>query len=151
MSIIDFYTCETFHPDDDWSIQSKCKLFSSTNWQQITSSVKCSWSRKHLRSCLVMEHSRMKTNILFECGPLPPTSTSHPPGVIHVISVPRPSQFFTTVLLPCIIPNANQRTKRGGLYTGTSHLAKQARCYCWCLPSGLRLLSLSITWRFRDI
>ena len=38
----------------------------------------------------------------------PPMSTSHPPDVIHVISVPRPFPFFTTLLLPCIILNTNQ-------------------------------------------
>ena len=31
---------------------------------------------------------------VIECGPLPPTSTSHPPDIIHVICVPRPSLFF---------------------------------------------------------
>ena len=44
-----------------------------------------------LRSCLGTEHSMMKFNTLFECGPSHPISTSHPSDVIHMISVPRPS------------------------------------------------------------
>ena len=36
----------------------------------------------------------MKSSTLFECGPLPHTSASHPPDVIHVIGVPRSSPFF---------------------------------------------------------
>ena len=43
-------------------------------------------------------------------------STSHPPDVIHVIGVPRASLFFTTLLLPCIILNTNQRTKTGAAW-----------------------------------
>ena len=31
---------------------------------------------------------------VLECGPLPPTSTSHPPDVIHVIGVPMPFTLF---------------------------------------------------------
>ena len=54
----------------------------------------------------------MKSSTLFERGPLPPMSTSHPPDIIHVIGVPRPSSFFTAPL-PCIILNANRRTKNG--------------------------------------
>ena len=49
----------------------------------------------------------------FEMGNIPPTATSHPPDIIHVISVPRPSAFFTALPLPHIILNANQRTKMG--------------------------------------
>ena len=30
----------------------------------------------------------MKSSTLFEYGPLPPTSTSRPPNIIHVIGVP---------------------------------------------------------------
>ena len=44
----------------------------------------------------------------------PPTSTSHPPDVIHVIGVLRLSPFFATFPLPCIILNANRKTKNGG-------------------------------------
>ena len=36
----------------------------------------------------------MKSSTLFECGSLPPTSTSRPLDIIHVIGVPRPSLFF---------------------------------------------------------
>ena len=51
--------------------------------------------------------SRMKTSMLFECGLLPPMSTSCPTDVIHVINVPRPSSFFASLPLLCIILNAN--------------------------------------------
>ena len=45
---------------------------------------------------------------------LPPTSTSHPSDIIHVIGVHRPSRFLATLLLlPCIILNANRKTKNG--------------------------------------
>ena len=53
----------------------------------------------------------MKSSTLFECGPFP---TLRPPDFMHVVSVPRPSLFFAALLLPCIILNANQRTKNGG-------------------------------------
>ena len=56
----------------------------------------------------------MKSSVLFECGPLPPTFTLLPPDIIHVIGVLRPSPFFTALPLPCIIMNVNQRTKNGG-------------------------------------
>ena len=64
----------------------------------------------------------MKSSTLFhefECGPLPPTSTSRPPDVIHVVSVPRPSPFFAALPPPCIILNANRRTKKNGVGLGT--------------------------------
>ena len=63
----------------------------------------------------------IKSSALFERGPLPPTSISHPPDVIHVISVrdrcPRPSPFFffAALPLPCIVLNANRRKNGGGL------------------------------------
>ena len=48
----------------------------------------------------------------------PPTSTLHLPGVIHVMSIPRPSPILTALPLLCITLNANQRTNsRGGLGT----------------------------------
>ena len=43
---------------------------------------------------LSLERSMMKFSTLFECGPLPPMSTSCPPDVIHVTGVPRPSRFL---------------------------------------------------------
>ena len=60
------------------------------------------------------------TNVVgYPPPPPPPTSTSHPPDVIHVMCVPRPSQFFAALQLPCIMLNANQRTKNGrGMGTG---------------------------------
>ena len=42
------------------------------------------------------------------------TSTSRPPDVTHVINETRPSPFFALFPLPCIILNANRRTKNGG-------------------------------------
>ena len=57
------------------------------------------------------------------------------PNVSHVIGVPgvpRPSQFF--VALPCIMLNANQRTKYGGgLGTRLQHLImKLHHCHYTC-------------------
>ena len=62
--------------------------------------------------------------MLFECRlPPPPMSTLHPPDIIHVRDVPRPS-LFHALPSPCIILNANQRTKNGvGLGTRL--------CYCY--------------------
>ena len=45
----------------------------------------------------------MKSSVLFECGPLPPMSTSRPPDVFHLISIPRPSPYFAALSLSCII------------------------------------------------
>ena len=53
----------------------------------LTVQAEYSQSCKRLGSCLEIES-------VIECGPLPPTSTSHPPDIIHVICVPRPSLFF---------------------------------------------------------
>lgn len=52
-------------------------------------------------SCQAMENSMMKSSTLLKCGPLPSyfKSTSCPPDIAHVVSVPKPSLFFTT--LPC--------------------------------------------------
>ena len=47
-------------------------------------------------------------------GNAPPTSTSRPPNVVHVIGVPRPSPFFCALPLSCIILNASQGTKKTG-------------------------------------
>ena len=63
---------------------------------------------------LSLEHSMMKSSMLFELDPSPPTSTSHLPNVIHMISVPRLSPFFAALPLPCIILNANKGQKNGG-------------------------------------
>ena len=64
----------------------------------LTGQAEYSQSCERLGSCLVIERSMMKSSTLFHVfdgGPLlPPTSTSHPPDVIHVIGVPRPSSFF---------------------------------------------------------
>ena len=42
-----------------------------------------------------------------------PMSTSHPPDIIHMMNSPRPSLLFAALPFPCIIVNANQRTKNG--------------------------------------
>ena len=56
----------------------------------------------------------MMSNMLLNVDPFsPPTSTSPPPDVIHVIGVPRPSPFFSVPPFLCIILNTNQRTKKG--------------------------------------
>ena len=39
-------------------------------------------------------------------------STSHPPDVIYVMGVFKPTPFFAALPLPCIILNANRRTKK---------------------------------------
>ena len=49
----------------------------------------------------------VKTGTLFEHGPVYLAPTRH-------YSHGRPSLFFTALLFPCIILNANQRTKNGG-------------------------------------
>ena len=46
-------------------------------------------------------------------GTLPPKSTSHAPGVTHMVNAPRPSLFFITLPLLCIIVNTHQRAKMG--------------------------------------
>ena len=46
-----------------------------------------------------VEHSNLSLSMLFECGHLPPTCSLRPPDVIHVVSVPRPSSFYTTLCL----------------------------------------------------
>ena len=61
---------------------------------------------ERLGSCLAMERSMMKSSVLLNVDPCPPTSNSRPPDSIHVMSVPKPSLFFfVTLLIPCI--NAN--------------------------------------------
>ena len=57
------------------------------------------YSYECLGSFLVTDDS-MKCSTFYECGPLPspPTSTSCPPDIIHMVSVPRFPPFFTT---PC--------------------------------------------------
>ena len=70
----------------------------------------------------------------------PPTSTSRPPDVIHVMNAPRPSPSFAGLLLPCIGRNW------GGL--GTRLLSNSVIC---CLASqclfkdGCTLLSVWIS------
>ena len=60
----------------------------------------------------------MKSVRYLNVEPSSPMSTSHPPDISHMMSIPRPSLFFAALPLPCIILNANRRTKnRGGLGT----------------------------------
>jgi len=77
----------------------------------LTSEVEYYRSCEPQESWLSLERSMMQSSTLFECGPLPPTSTSHPPDIIHVISVPRPSPFFTLFRFRVL---ENRRTKNGG-------------------------------------
>ena len=51
--------------------------------------------------------------VVLAVGPLPPTSTSCPPDVIHVINAPRLSLFFAGLPLPCIIVNAKPKDQNG--------------------------------------
>ena len=46
-------------------------------------------------------------------------STLRPPDIIPVTGVPRPFPIFHALLPPCIILNANQRTKKNGVGLGT--------------------------------
>ena len=56
----------------------------------LTSQAEYCWSCGH----------NSNVHVLFECGPPnSPTSTSHPPDVIHIISVFTPSPFFTPLPL----------------------------------------------------
>ena len=57
------------------------------------------------------------------CSWAPPQS-SRSPDVIHVMNEPGPSPFFAILLLPCMILNANQRTKTGEAW-------KPACCMLW--------------------
>ena len=72
-----------------------------------------------LGAWLLLELLMMKLVCYLNVDPSPPTSTSRPPDIIHVIGVPRPSPFFHVLPLLCIILNANRRTKKkgGGLWT----------------------------------
>ena len=58
----------------------------------------------------MVEHS-MKSSALLNVDPSPPTSTSCLPDIIHVLSVPWVSPFFTALPLMCIILNTKRRTK----------------------------------------
>ena len=58
-------------------------------------------SCERMGSCLAIEGSMMKSSMLFECGPF--SIYVHPPNVIHVISVPSPSPFFSSLPLLCIV------------------------------------------------
>ena len=72
----------------------------------LTSQVEYSILCECLGSCLAMERSMMKSSVLLNADPCPPTSNSGPPYIIHVMSVPKPSLFFfVTLPFPCI--NAN--------------------------------------------
>ena len=60
----------------------------------LTGQVEYSQSGECVGPCLALEHSMMKSSMLFECRPSP----LHPPHVIHMISVPRPSPAFLLLL-----------------------------------------------------
>ena len=83
----------------------------------LTDQAEYSWSCERLGSCLATEHSMMKSSTLFyefECGPLPP--------YVHLASTWRHSRdkcsqafpVFRALPPPCIILNANRRTKKWG-------------------------------------
>ena len=55
----------------------------------------------------------MKSSTLFVVGHRPPTSTSHPPDVIHVTSVPRPSPFSRSSASVYYIERKPKNKKRG--------------------------------------
>ena len=91
--------------------------------------------------------------------PTPPTSTSCPPDVIHVIVVPRSFLFFTALPLhvlywtselnPCIcsVYGMNQRTK-------TCREGQEMRLYSnhkvsWCINVFYKSLSINLHFHFR--
>ena len=80
----------------------------------LTSEVEYCRSCEPQESWVSLECSMMKSSTLFERGPLPP--------YFHIVSTRRHSRdrcsqafpVFRTLPLPCIILNANRRTKNGG-------------------------------------
>lgn len=60
-------------------------------------SIQHSWSREQLGFCLAVEHSMTKS---IECNP--PTSTSCPPDINHVISILSPSTFLRLICF-CVL------------------------------------------------
>ena len=111
---------------------------------------------EYSRSCvnvwgsgLATKSSMMKSSTIFECGPLPPMSTWHPPDIMHMISVPK------TFLLPfyCFhfLLNANRRAKTGeaweqgtsGCYWGLSKVLAQMTKHSFLRISALLLPILS--------
>ena len=63
---------------------------------------------------LAIGERSMKSSTLFERGPLPPTFTSHPPDVIHVKGVPRPSPFFALFRFPVFNILEGKPKNKGG-------------------------------------
>ena len=117
-----------------------------TESEFLTGQAEYSWSYERLGSCLAVERSMMKSSMLFhvfECGPLPP--------YVHLASTwhhshDRCSQafpVFRALPLPCIILNANRRTKNGrGL--GTRLVARPGGSTPTRLLSFITLLALSL-------
>ena len=69
----------------------------------LTGQVECLQSCERLGSCLAVERLMIKSSTLFhrfECGPLPPTSTSRPPDVVCGKCF---QAFFIFAMLQCII------------------------------------------------
>ena len=50
---------------------------------------------------------------VFECGPSPPTPTSRPPDIIHVIGVLRPSPFFMLFHFRVLYSTQTEEQKTG--------------------------------------
>ena len=92
-------------------------VFNKPDSEFLAGEVEHSHYRGCLGSCLVLENSMMKSSIWM--------STLHSPNIIHVVSVPRPSPFFTALLHPSIVLNANQNHKnREDLKTKLPHSPK---------------------------
>ena len=90
--------------------KNTCSIYLRENFLLVKQS-----ARECLESCLVLEHSMMKSSTLYlNVDPSPPTSTSRPPDVFHVISNPRLSPYFAALSLPCIIPNQRTTNKKIG-------------------------------------
>ena len=70
----------------------------------------------------------MKSSALFECGPLPHTSTSCPPDVIHIIGVPRPSPFFALFRFHVLRKLKNKKKTGEAWEQGYGIIASQINC-----------------------
>ena len=70
-------------------------------------------SHERLGFWLSLECSMMKSSMLFEGGPLPRMSTSHPPDVMYVIGVPRPSCLSPLFSFHVLYRTQTKEQKRG--------------------------------------
>ena len=150
--------------DANWTYGGQCPttILCAINRRMslLPGELKYCWCREHLGSWLSLERSMMKSSALFECGPSPHTSTSCPPNVIHVISVPGPFQFYAALPVPCITLNTNRRTKKRGrpgneasqscwLKLGCFLMSSASLIFCGqylCSLASTMLLSKSMLW-----